>query len=115
MEAKWFAGRLRELREAGALSREALAERAGIKTSAVRDIEQAVYSPNWETVVALCRALGVGCDAFLEQPAKRPRATRGRPPKSAEDARTPRQSEDVPPARQKSPGRKKEKGQRRRG
>jgi transcriptional regulator with XRE-family HTH domain len=84
MEATWFAGRLWELREGKSLSREELAALAGIKPSAVRDIEQAVYSPNWETVVALCKALGVTADAFLEQPAEHPPRGRGRPPKGGQ-------------------------------
>jgi transcriptional regulator with XRE-family HTH domain len=108
MEAKWFAGRLRELREANALSRDVLAERAGIKPSAVRDIEQAVYSPNWETVVALCRALGVRCDAFLERPTDRPPPGPGRPRKAV-PVESPPQPEDMPSARQKPRGRKEGK------
>jgi transcriptional regulator with XRE-family HTH domain len=81
MQAEWFAGRLRELREEKGFGREQLAELAGIKASAVRDIEQGVYSPNWETVVALCRALGVTADAFLQGPTERPPIARGRPRK----------------------------------
>jgi transcriptional regulator with XRE-family HTH domain len=84
MEASWFAGRLWELREGKSLSREELAALAGIKPSAVRDVEQAVYSPNWETVIALCKALGVTADAFLEKPAQRPRRGRGRPRKATD-------------------------------
>jgi transcriptional regulator with XRE-family HTH domain len=83
MQAEWFAGRLRELREERGFAREQLAELAGIKPSAVRDIEQGVYSPNWETVVALCRTLGVTADAFLQQPAERPPVGRGRPRKES--------------------------------
>ena len=83
MEAEWFAGRLRELREERRLGREQLAGMAGIKASAVRDLEQGDYCPNWETVVSLCRALGVTADAFLQPPAERPPAGRGRPRKDA--------------------------------
>jgi transcriptional regulator with XRE-family HTH domain len=83
MQAEWFGGRLRELREERGFGREQMAEMAGIKASAVRDMEQGVYSPNWETVVALCRALGVTADAFLQQPADRPPVGRGRPRKDA--------------------------------
>jgi transcriptional regulator with XRE-family HTH domain len=82
MDAKWFAGRLRELREERGFSRGELAGRAGIKPSAVRDLEQGQYGPNWETVVALCLALGVRCDAFLQEPAERPPPGRGRPRKA---------------------------------
>lgn len=87
MEAKWFAGRLRELREERCFGREQLAELAEIKASAVRDIEQGVYSPNWETVVALCRALSVTADAFLQEPAERPPIGPGRPRKDPEAAK----------------------------
>ena len=82
MQAEWFAGRLRELREGRGLDRDQLAGQAGIRPSAVRDLEQGRYSPNWETVVALCLALGVTPDAFAQQPAARPPIGRGRPRKA---------------------------------
>jgi transcriptional regulator with XRE-family HTH domain len=85
MQAEYFQGRLRELREEAGLSREQLAERAGIKASHVRDLEQGVYVPNWTTVVALCKALGKGCDAFLQKPADLPPLPVGRPKKKAEE------------------------------
>lgn len=84
MEAKWFAGRLRELRTEKGLTRDELADLAGIKATAVRDMEQGAYSPNWETVVALCKALEVGCQAFMQEPAKAPPVGRGRPRKQPE-------------------------------
>jgi transcriptional regulator with XRE-family HTH domain len=97
MEATWFYGRLRELREAAGLSREQLAESAGVKPSAVRDIEQGVYSPNWETVVSLCRALGVRADAFLQPPADRPPQGPGRPRKATANS-----AAEVPPPQRKA-------------
>jgi transcriptional regulator with XRE-family HTH domain len=81
MEADWFAGRLRELREAAGLTQGTLAERAGMNKFGVAKLEQGVTRPSWETVVALCKALGVGCDAFLKEPAAGPSGTIGRPHK----------------------------------
>ncbi len=71
IKAEWFAARLRELRTAAGLSRKELADRAGFQSEAgVRNLEQGIRKPAWETVVALCEALGVGCDAFLQPPAE---------------------------------------------
>jgi transcriptional regulator with XRE-family HTH domain len=80
-EAAWFAGRLRELRLAAGLSREELATRAGLKPGGIRDLEQAVNSPRWETVLALAKALGVDCTAFVQAPKEMPTDKGGRPPK----------------------------------
>src|SRR5262245_38249399 len=82
MSADWFAGRLRELREAAGLTREQLAEKAGLKAGGVRDIEQGRRSPQWETVLALCGALGCSCEEFRKRPAERPEPQRGRPRKA---------------------------------
>jgi hypothetical protein len=38
--------------------------------------------PGWSTVLTLCRALGVEVGAFAKEPAARPAARRGRPPKA---------------------------------
>jgi transcriptional regulator with XRE-family HTH domain len=84
MKPEWFAGRLRELREAAGLTRNGLAELAGLKSEAgIRNLEQGIRKPSWETVVALCKALGVTADAFLREPAGRPAAGPGRPRKAA--------------------------------
>lgn len=76
-----FGTRLRELRVAGNLSREQLAEKSGISRGAIRNIEQGIRSPAWETVQALAAALGVSCEAFNEsaapEPAKPKRAAPG--------------------------------------
>src|SRR5262245_25379355 len=82
MSASWFGGRLRELREAAGLTRQQLAEKAGLKAGGVRDIEQGRRSPQWETVLALCDALGCSCEEFRKAPADRPEPRRGRPPKA---------------------------------
>ena len=81
MRAEWFAGRLRELREARDWTQRQLAAAAGITAAAVKCIEQGRHKPTWETAVALCRALGVRPDAFAQAPACLPRA-RGRPRKA---------------------------------
>jgi transcriptional regulator with XRE-family HTH domain len=84
MEAEWFARRLRELREAAGLSRKELAGRAGLKSEAgIRNLEQGLRLPTWPTVVALSKALGVPCDAFLQPPGEPTPPAAGRPRKGA--------------------------------
>jgi transcriptional regulator with XRE-family HTH domain len=81
-DPKWFGGRLRELREAADLTRPQLAERAGLRSEkGIRDIEQGLRMPYWDTVLALCDALGVTPDAFIKEPAEREPAGPGRPKK----------------------------------
>src|ERR1700722_1716713 len=99
MNPEWFAGRLRELRSAAGLSRQQLADQAGMKLGGIRDLEQGVRSPSWETVLAICQAPGAGCDSLPQPPAENlPPAASGRPKKAAE---TP-----VAAAPKKKPGRK---------
>lgn len=81
MNAEWFAGRLRELRESAGLSRQQLADKAGLKLGGIRDLEQGRRSPSWETVVSLCAALKVDCNAFMQKPAELPPLAPGRPRK----------------------------------
>jgi transcriptional regulator with XRE-family HTH domain len=81
MKAEWFAGRLRELREAVGLTQQQLADAAGLKLGGIRDLEQSRRSPSWETVLALAAALGVECTAFTEAPATTEKPGRGRPRK----------------------------------
>src|SRR5262245_29005878 len=83
MSAKWFAARLKELREGAGLTQPQLAEKAGLSKAGVADLEQGRREPSWATAVALAEALGVDCGAFLEAPADRPQTGRGRPPKPA--------------------------------
>src|SRR5262249_1112122 len=90
MDAEHFAGRLRELREGAGLSRKELAERAGMKEGGVRDLEQGMRSPTWKSVLALAQALGVDCTAFTVEPADRPPAGPGRPPKQIEEPPVPK-------------------------
>lgn len=82
MNADRFAGRLKELREQAGLSQKALAEKTGLVTSAIGHLEQGLRKPTWETVLALCAALGVDCTAFQEQPEDAPAPQRGRPRKA---------------------------------
>src|SRR6266849_6081512 len=65
MSDSGFAGRLKELREAAGLTQPALAERAGMNRFGVAKLEQGVREPNWTTVLALARALGVEVGAFV--------------------------------------------------
>jgi transcriptional regulator with XRE-family HTH domain len=81
MEAAWFAGRLVELREGAGLTQQELAERAGLTTAGVAQLESGRRSPSWGTVVELCKALGVEPNEFVKPPAGRPKRGRGRPSK----------------------------------
>jgi transcriptional regulator with XRE-family HTH domain len=110
MEAEWFKDRLVELRMEAGLSRKDLAAKAGLQSEAgIRDLEQGRRRPGWETVVALCKALGVSCDAFLQEPTGQHKTRAGRPRKTdgaAGEAAPKRQPEDMPPAQSKPRGRK---------
>src|SRR5215470_15197978 len=82
MRPEWFAGRLKELREGKGWTQRQLAEAAGLAVAGVQNIEQGRTYPEWPTVLALCQALGVSCDAFTEQPrASSSGGGRGRPRK----------------------------------
>jgi transcriptional regulator with XRE-family HTH domain len=81
VEAEWFGARLKELREGAGLTQPQLAERAGMNRFGIAKLEQGVSRPSWETVVALCKALSVQCDAFLQKPSGQLQPKRGRPPK----------------------------------
>jgi transcriptional regulator with XRE-family HTH domain len=83
MDASWFAGRLRELREAAGLSRQQIADKSGLKLNGIRDLEQGRRLPSWPTVLAISQALGVDCNAFTTPPAEAPPPTPGRPRKAS--------------------------------
>lgn len=88
MESKDFGDRLRELRAARGLTQAALAERVGLHRVALAKLEAGVgkQGPTWQTVVALCQALGVTCDAFLQPPSPDlPPPAPGRPRKASSD------------------------------
>jgi transcriptional regulator with XRE-family HTH domain len=59
-----FGLRLRELRAAAGLTQEALAKKAGLNRITVANLETDESIPSWPTVLALAKALGVGCEAF---------------------------------------------------
>ncbi|HTU18906.1 MAG TPA: helix-turn-helix transcriptional regulator [Gemmataceae bacterium] len=88
MSAKWFAGRLRELRLAAGLSQKDLAERAGIDKDSLSRLERDKWQPTWETVLALASALDVEVGAFTVAPKDEPAPQRGRPrnPSSPEES-----------------------------
>ena len=81
MSAEWFAGRLKELREAAGLTQQQLAERAGMNRFGVAQLEQGRNKPGWETVLILSPALGVSCEAFNQEPEASSQPRRGRPRK----------------------------------
>jgi transcriptional regulator with XRE-family HTH domain len=81
MSHEYFAGRLKELREAKGWTQEELARKAGVSQRGIANWELGLRAPSWPNVVALAEALGVPTDTFLKPPAKRPPAGRGRPPK----------------------------------
>jgi XRE family transcriptional regulator, regulator of sulfur utilization len=96
MGAEVFGARLKAVREEAGLSQKALAEKAGLVTSAIGHLEQGLRKPTWETVLALTKALGVPCTAFVgpedgsavEEPATAPRRA-GRPRKVEAEAEEP--------------------------
>src|SRR5689334_16851970 len=72
MNPEWFAARLRELRGGAGLTQQQLADKAGLTREGVAQVETGRSEPAWRTVVALCDALGVSCDAFLREPGEQP-------------------------------------------
>ena len=63
-----------------------LAEKSGLTKAGIANLEQGRREPSWSTVVALCEALGVKCDVFLEEPSPDSEAQRrGRPAKAKEE------------------------------
>ena len=102
MKLSQFAIRLKELRTAAGLTQGELAEKAGLSQAAISDIEQGRRAPLWETGIALVKALGVGCDVFLEEAAPAAPSPRGRPIKPSDDA-----TASAPPEEVKAKGRKR--------
>jgi transcriptional regulator with XRE-family HTH domain len=80
-EAAWFGARLQELRECAGLTQPQLAERVGLGGRQLSRLETGVNDATWPTVIALAKALGVECTAFLLPPAERHIPRRGRPRK----------------------------------
>jgi transcriptional regulator with XRE-family HTH domain len=88
-----FGQLLRGIREKKKVTQQALADTCGLSRSEIARLETDVRSPSWETVKTLCRALGVGCHAFMgpanatPSPTKRQRtkgAQRTKPPTSGD-------------------------------
>jgi DNA-binding XRE family transcriptional regulator len=94
--AAWFAGRLRELREGAGLTQTGLAEKAGLTREGVAQLETGRRKPAWETVLALCRALGCSCEAFTQPPAERLPAGPGRPRKGQAEEPAPKRPRGRP-------------------
>ncbi len=90
--------RIRELRAGAGLSREQLADGAGVSVRAVIQWELGEREPGWFNMLALAEGLGVQVSAFLKEPAPRPQAGPGRPPK-------PRAEPKEPPAPKRPRGR----------
>jgi len=59
-----FADTLRVLRMKTGMSQKALAREADVSASLITKLERGKVRPSWDTVLALCRALGVDCSAF---------------------------------------------------
>src|SRR5258708_7753975 len=85
-----FAEKLRELRTGKGLSQKELADTAGVTQAAVAHWESGKKIPAFDSVQALCAALGVrctvfdGCDYVADEEPRR----RGRPTSEAEPTPT---------------------------
>ena len=63
-EPSGFGVILRGLREAKELTQTQLADSAGMHRQAIAKLERGEREPQWPTVIALAKALGVTCEAF---------------------------------------------------
>jgi transcriptional regulator with XRE-family HTH domain len=81
-----FAGRLAELRTAAGLTQQQLADQAGLTRDGVAKLEGGSRAPSWETVLAICSALSVSCEAFRTAPTDAAKKGPGRPKKASADA-----------------------------
>jgi transcriptional regulator with XRE-family HTH domain len=87
--ARALGSKLRHLREKAGLTQAQLATSTGMHTLGIAKIERGEWTPGWDTVHALCKALGVRCTAFegvVEATALEPKRGRGRPRKAAAEA-----------------------------
>ena len=74
-----FNERLRNQREKAGLTQEALARAADLSLSSITKLERGGMDPSWSTIQKLARALGVTCEAFMEDAAgSEPAPKRGR-------------------------------------
>ena len=81
-QSSGFSGRLRELRDKAGLTQAALADKAGIHLHSLIKLERGEREPQWASVRALAKALGVTCQAFdvdddQAEPDAKPVARRG--------------------------------------
>ncbi|CEP67838.1 Cro/C1-type helix-turn-helix domain [Moorella glycerini] len=60
-----FGARIKQLRETAGLSQNELARRAGIAQSSLSYLETGAKSPNVETLLHICKALGITVSEFL--------------------------------------------------
>ena len=97
--ASWFADRLRELRSQAGLTQQQLADKTDMTRDGIAQLERGRCTPSWDSVLAICSALGVSCEAFRQAPADAPKKGPGRPPKQ------PPAKEPAPPPAKK--GRRK--------
>jgi transcriptional regulator with XRE-family HTH domain len=63
-----FGTRLRAIRKERGFSAQELARRAGLHAMAIVKLERGERQPVWPTVLKLCQALAVTCEAFVEPP-----------------------------------------------
>lgn len=77
MDAKAFGRKLKELRLTAGLTQKQLAGKAGLTQGAISCYEQGQYDATWPAVLGLCRALGVTCEAFMDEPL-RPKWSKGK-------------------------------------
>jgi transcriptional regulator with XRE-family HTH domain len=61
-----FSERLKELRDAGGMTQEQLAQAAGMSVGNVRNYEQGIRLPTFPVVVKLAKALGTDCTTFAD-------------------------------------------------
>lgn len=96
-----FGARLKELREQAGMTQQQLADAAGMHRFGVSKLEQGLREPSWATVRAICKALGVSCEAFNQEAAEKPATGPGRPRKPA-----PESASKVPIGKAKGKGQK---------
>jgi transcriptional regulator with XRE-family HTH domain len=80
-----FKDRLKQLRDAKGWTQQQLASASGLGQRSVSNLEQGRNKPTWDSVIALARALGVSCEAFMAARGSakpEPKRGRGRPPKN---------------------------------
>jgi transcriptional regulator with XRE-family HTH domain len=63
-----FGETLKRLRTARGFTQTSLAQAAKISRGSVAKLEAGTYSPSWETVVSLAKALEVSTEEFLDEP-----------------------------------------------